>query len=447
MSATTERSRTDSRGPALRNRRIAVIGGGSAYMPGVFRGLVHRVSELDDTAIVLYDIDRERSALMSRLGNRMVQAAGGGARVDTVSSLEEAIADSDFIFTTFRPGGFQARHLDERLPLEHGLVGQETCGPGGFFMACRSVPILLKIATTRDALAPNAWIVNYTNPTSIVAAAVCRYGSGRILALCDQNVADSALWSSLLGIDLTSADIDWVGTNHTTVARRVQLAGEDVTPIVRQKLAELEPEVWPDARSRQLAWLGRHLGLLVNSYLRYYYFHDAVVRDLRHRQMTRSEEILAALPRLYENYRLEAEQPRPDPSQERGGGDHGEFAVNVMCAVAGDESARFIMNTANGEAIDDMPSDTIVEVPCLVDRHGAHPISMGALPRPAKSVIQSVVAYEDLAVDAAARGDRALGLQALLAHPFVRDASEAEKLLREGLNAHSDFLPQFGHEA
>jgi 6-phospho-beta-glucosidase len=412
-------------------------------MPGVFRGLLHRKTDLNGTEVVLYDIDPQHAGLMSRLGNRMAEAAGAGVRVETAPTLEAVIDGSDFIFTTFRPGGFRARHLDERLPLSRGIVGQETCGPGGFFMACRSVPILLHIAEVRDAVAPNAWIVNYTNPTSIVTAAVHRYAGGRILGLCDQNAVDSALWSQMLDIDLTGAEIDWVGTNHVTAAKSVRLRNEDITSAISRRLEELEPEQFPDTASQQLAWLGRRLGLLVNSYLRYYFFHDAVARQLQGQPTTRAEDILATLPRLYEDFRIQAEQPAPDPSRERGGGDHGEFAVDVMCAVAGDESTRYIMNTPNNGAISDLADDAVVEVSCRVDQNGAHTMPAGVLPRAVKGLIQAIAAYEDIAVDAAARGDRRLALQALMAHPFVREATEAAQLLDEGLRTHQEFLPQF----
>src|SRR6266540_3929341 len=148
-------------------RRIAIVGAGSAYMPGVIRGLLARAGDLAGSELALYDLDAGRLELMRGLAARMIAAAG--------AALEEA----DFVFTSFRPGGMHARHLDESIPLRHGVVGQETAGPGGFLMACRSVPVLLEIAEIIHRTAPRAWIVNYTNPTNIVTDAVLRHGGAR----------------------------------------------------------------------------------------------------------------------------------------------------------------------------------------------------------------------------------------------------------------------------
>lgn len=442
MSTPTE-ALAPTHGPSLRNRRIAVIGGGSAYMPGVVRGLLHRIADLENTELALYDIDHSHVEIIASLGSRMANARGASLSLSVAGSAEEAIVGADFVFTTFRPGGFDSRHLDETLPLGYGLVGQETVAPGGFFMACRSVPIVLELARIRDRVAPDAWIINYTNPTSIVTGAVIRHASGRILGLCDQSVPDAALWARLLNLEVADLEIDWVGTNHATAAARVRIAGEDATDLVAERLAGLDPRRESNVTSRYLAWLGRHLGVLVNSYLRYYYFHDEIVDSLRKEPRTRAQEIAEFLPSLYENFTQQAREPMPDPSRRRGGGDHGEFAIDVMCSIAGDEQRRFIINTVNDGAISDLRDDAIVEVPCIVGAHGATPMTMGALPRPARGLIETVAAYEDLAVDAATSGDRRLALQALLAHPLVRDASAAEALLDDALAAYEDQLPQF----
>lgn len=428
---------------ALRSRRIAVIGGGSAYMPGVIRGLLHRTADLQDTQLALYDIDQEHAELMARLGNRMAEARGASLAVTANESAEAAVTGSDFVFTSFRPGGLASRHLDETLPLAHGLVGQETVGPGGLFMSFRSIPILLELASLRDRLAPEAWIINYTNPTSIVTGAVVRHGSGRILGLCDQSAADTSLWASILDIEGAELEADWVGTNHATAATRVRIGGKDATDFITQRLAALDPRGMSDARSRHLAWLGENLGVLVNSYLRYYFFHDEIVLSLRESSQTRAQQIAEFLPGLYEDFRQQADKRAPDPSRRRGGGDHGEFAIDVMCAIAGDEKRRFIINTVNNGAISGLPDEAIVEVPCTVGSAGATPLPMGAIPRPVRGLIEAIAAYEDLAVDAATAGDRGLALQALLAHPFTRDASAAEALLDDALGAHQEHLPQF----
>ncbi|MGA8426200.1 MAG: glycoside hydrolase family 4 [Candidatus Dormiibacterota bacterium] len=433
--------------------KIVIIGGGSAFVPGVFRGLLQRAGDLGDSEVILYDeaaehdyvpVSARRLAINLRLGQRMVAAAGVRIGVRTEADLRTAMTGADFIFTTFRPGGYAARHLDEAIPLRHGIVGQETAGPGGFFMACRSVPVLLRLAELRDQVAPLAWIVNYTNPTSIVTAAVERFGSGRIVGMCDQSNVDDARWTRLLRLSQGALEVDWMGLNHATWAQRVRLDGVDISALVADRLLEVVPEREEDEVIRQTAWLGRAFGLLVNSYLHYYFFHDEVMASLRARSTTRAEDLMARLPALYENYAAEAEREIPDPSTERGGrGQHGQMAVDVICALSRDERRRVIANAVNRGAISDLPDDAIVEVPCLVGARGATPLAMGALPLATSGITAGIESYERLAAEAAATGDRRVARQALLVHPFVRSAPAAEAILEEGLTAHRDLLPQF----
>ncbi|HET7676735.1 MAG TPA: hypothetical protein VFK38_02705 [Candidatus Limnocylindrales bacterium] len=430
--------------------RVAVIGGGSAYMPGIIRGFIGRAADLAGSEMVLQDVDQARVELMGRLAGRMFAAAHDHAgtpaadrlQVRVAPDLEAALDDVDFVLTTFRPGGLAARHLDESIPLRHGVVGQETAGPGGFLMACRSVPVLLGIARTLAARAPRAWIVNYTNPTNVVTDAVLRFSDARIVGLCDQHIGDLELWADLLDLPREGLEADWFGLNHATWAERVRAAGKDLSAVVRARLTALDPTRASEPVG-QLARLARLLGLLPNSYARYYLFHDEVVQELRAKGTTRAEDLTALMPGYYADYARAATLPQPDPSSERGGGVHGDFAVDAICAIAGDERRRMIVNVRNGGAIDGLPEEAVVEVPSRVGRDGARPLAMGPLPHPVRGLTQAVHEYEWLAAEAAARGDRDLALQALAVHPFVRSLPTAEAILQEGLAAHAEHLPQF----
>ncbi|MGI8329033.1 glycoside hydrolase family 4 [Actinomadura scrupuli] len=424
--------------------KIAIVGAGSGYMPGVIRGLLHRSAELAGTELAFHDLDPDHLAVMTRLATAMFAARGAGFTVVPHTDLKTALDGADFVFTTFRPGGMAARRLDESIPLRHGVVGQETAGPGGFLMACRSVPVLLEIARLAG---PDAWIINYTNPTNVVTDAVTRYAPGtRILGLCDQHVGDTEMWASLLGLPSERLEADWIGLNHATWATRVRLDGREID--LPARLAALQPPSggatpWRDPS--RMASLAKALGFLPNSYAKYYFFHDEVVRELRAKGTTRADDILAMLPSYYEQVAAEAARDDPDPSRDRGGGEHGEFAVEVICAIARDERRRIIVNTVNDGAISSLEDDAIVEVPAIVGRQGATPLVMGSLPRPVRGLTQAVHQYERLAADAAATGDRRVALQALMAHPFVRGKDTAEKILEEGLAAHAAHLPQFTH--
>jgi 6-phospho-beta-glucosidase len=423
-------------------RRIAIVGAGSAYMPGVIRGLLGRAADLAGSQLVLHDLDGGRLDLMRRLAARMIAAAGADLEIRAERELRAALDGVDFVFTTFRPGGMLARHLDESIPLRHGVVGQETAGPGGFLMACRSVPVLLEIASVLEETAPRAWIVNYTNPTNIVTDAVLRHRGARIVGLCDQHAGDLELWAGLLAWPAERLEADWLGLNHATWAERLRLDGVEVGGQLRERLERLEPPSG-DLATRQLVELARALGLLPNSYARYYFFHDDVLAELRARPTTRAQDVMARMPGLYDDYEAAARQHAPQPSRERGGGGHGEFAIEVICAIAGDEGRRLIVNTRNGGAIEGLEAEAVVEVPSLVGAAGPAPLAMGPLPRPVRGLTMAIHEYEWLAAEAAATGDRRRALQALMAHPFVKRKAVAEAILEEGLAAHRDHLPQF----
>jgi 6-phospho-beta-glucosidase len=425
--------------------RIAIIGAGSGYMPGVIRGLLHRAADLAGSELACFDIHEGHLDVMTRLARAMFAARGADLTVTACKELEPALDGADFVFTTFRPGGLAARHLDESIPLSYGVVGQETIGPGGFFMALRSVPVLLDIAGILARVAPDAWIVNYTNPTNVVTDAVTRYTEAKIIGLCDQWVGDTETWAALLDLPPDGLEIDWIGLNHFTWAEHARLHGAPVDLRVRLAAAPAPAlAATPHRDPARMAELGRALGLLVNSYSKYYFFHDEVVREQRAKPTTRAEDIMAMLPAYYEQVAAEASRPDPRPSAERGGGEHGEFAVDVISAIAGDEGRRFIVNTANRGAIASLEPDAIVEVPSFLGRHGPTPLVMGELPRAVRGHTQAVHEYERLAADAAVHGDPAIALRALMAHPLINDKRVAEGILHDGLAAHRAHLPRFG---
>ncbi|GAA1851129.1 glycoside hydrolase family 4 [Actinomadura bangladeshensis] len=421
--------------------KIAVIGAGSGYMPGVVRGLLHRADDLAGTELACYDIDSAHLDVMARLARNMFAARGAAFTVSSHTALKAALDGASYVFTTFRPGGLAARHLDESIPLKHGVVGQETAGPGGFLMALRSVPVLLDVAAKAD---PGAWIVNYTNPTNVVTDAVARRTGARIIGLCDQYIGDTEMWADLLGLPSDGLEADWIGLNHATWAERLRLDGRELDlPLLLDDLEVPGGGATPWRDPSRMAELAKTLGLLPNSYAKYYFFHDQVVEELRAKGTTRAQDILAMLPGYYEQVAAESRKPDPDPSRERGGGEHGEFAVDVICALHRDEGRRMIVNTRNNGAVSSLDADAIAEVPSLVGRSGPVPLTMGPLPAPVRGLTQAIHAYERLASDAAVTGDRRTALQALMAHPFVRSKHTAEKILDEGLAAHRDHLPQF----
>jgi len=425
----------------LSANRIAVVGGGSAYLPGVVKGMIQRGEALAGSEVVLYDTDPTANGIICRLARRMVEAAAVEITVRSADTLVAALDGADFVFTTFRPGGMAARAADERIPLRYGVVGQETAGPGGFLMACRSIPVLLEVASLLERWAPSAWIVNYTNPTNIVTDAVSRFGWERIVGLCDQHVADLEEWRRLLALGSGRIEADWVGLNHATFAREIRCDGVVVEDL-GERLARLDPGAMERDDAR-LVRIAQTLDLLPNSYARYYFFHDEIAAELVAAPETRGDVLAAALPSYYAAYEEAAQAAVPEPTKSRGGDGHGELAVDTICAIANDEGRRLIVNTRNGSALADLPGTAIVEVPAVVGRSGPKPLAMGGVPSPVRGLVAAIHEYEWVAAEAAATGSRARALRALVLHPFVRSLEVAERILDDGLAYHAAALPQF----
>jgi len=426
--------------------RICIVGGGSAYMPGIASAFARAHERFPDTTIVLHDIDADALDLQHRLTRGILRSRGAGElRVESTLDRVAALEGADFVLTTFRPGGFAARRLDEAIPLEYGIIGQETAGPGGFAMALRSVPIVLDIAAEmKKVSAPGALLLNYTNPVQIVTEAATRYAPDvPFLGLCDQTAGEIEFLGRLLGVDPRSIEIDTGGTNHMTFTRAVRVDGRDATERVWDRLDHVAREEIGDEYWWRVVRLFRVIRLIPSGYLEYFWFHDEVLAEMRAAGRTRAEEIMELLPQVLESYRREADSPDPHPSMERASEEHGDLAVNVMAAALSGEDARFVLNVPNRGAITNLPEDAVVEVPCRLTGTLAQPIAQGELPPIVAGLVRQVADHARLAAEAAVTGDRNLAVRALLAHPLVRSLDVAERLVDEFLAAHADHLPLF----
>ncbi len=422
-----------------------MIGGGSAYMPGIAYAFARLADRFPDTTVTLHDIDPEALELQARLCRSILRSRGAGhLRLDASGDRAAAIEGADLVLAAFRPGGFPARHLDESIPLRYGIIGQETAGPGGFAMALRSIPVLLDIASEVRALgAPGATILDYTNPVQVVTDALVRHGGVPFLGLCDQTSGEIAFLARLLGADPHALEIDTCGTNHMTFTRAVRLEGEDVTERVWDLLDHVELASLASEPERRTVRLFRVLRHVPSEYLQYFLFHDEVLAEQRAHGRTRAQLIMARLPEVLASYRREADAKDPHPSMERASEEHGDFAVAVMAAMVSGERARFILNVPNGGAVPDLPDDAIVEVPCGLDGGMVGALPQPALPPMVAGLVRQVAEHARLAADAAVTGDRELCVRALIAHPLVRSLPAAEALTDEFLTAHAAYLPQF----
>lgn len=424
--------------------RLCIIGGGSAYMPGIAFALVAHHETFADSTVVLHDIDADALDLQRRLSAGILRSRGAGdITIEVASAREAAIEGASIVLTAFRPGGFEARHLDERIAIDHGIIGQETAGPGGFAMALRSIPLLLEIAgEVQERALPDAWLLNYTNPVQLVSEAMHRFGPPvRYLGLCDQTAGEQRLLAGLMGVSPASIELDTAGVNHMTFTRAVRIDGVDATDAVWRRLDSAErTEVESDGWWRVVR-LFRLLRVIPSLYMQYFLCHEEVLTEMRAAGRTRAEEIMAILPEVVASYRAEADAAYPEPTMARASAEHGDFAVSIAAALRSGDRHRVILNLPNEGQVEDLATGAIVETPATIDGGVVRALPQGALPPEVSGLVRQVAAHAAVAAEAAVTRDRSTAVRALAIHPLVRDLAAAEALVDAYLAAHARFLP------
>jgi 6-phospho-beta-glucosidase len=412
---------------------LALIGAGSSYTPELIDGLITHYEQLPFSEVRLQDIDPDRLATLSGLAERMLARAGLPVAVVSTTNRRTALEGADFVNCLIRVGGMAARIQDERIPVRHGLIGQETTGPGGMMKALRTIPVMLELAADIAAICPHAWLINYTNPSGIIAEALGTYGQARFVGLCSGPQGWSAAILRAMEVPPERATVDWMGLNHLGFATRVWVDGEDATSDAIEAVADhwaLDGE------------LLRTLGAIPASYLQYYYRHDELVTAARQPgYRTRGEQVSEIESALLRAYADPALDEKPALLRQRGGGGYANAAFAAMIAIAHNTGSRQIIQVPNQGALDDLPAGAAVEVPCILDHTGPHPLRMGAIPLPIRGLIQAVKTYETLTVEAAVQQSKRVALQALLAHPLAPDWTAARVLLDELLAANQAWIP------
>jgi 6-phospho-beta-glucosidase len=424
--------------------RLVYIGGGSTRAPGTVAALVERAAGFAGSEVVLVDLDSERLEVVRRLAERMAAARGADVRVSVTTDRAVALDAADVVLTSFRPGGFEARYLDESIPLAHGVIGQETQGPGGFFMALRSIAVMRDIVADMERLCPNAWLVNYTNPVNIVSEAVTHHSPIRCVSLCEGPITFPSGMARAAGLDPEPLDAVLVGVNHTGWTVRHEYDGADVMPLIEEADARRRASPEPLDRTARMLHLAATMGALPSAYLYYYYFHEEAVAEARARGQTRAQEIMAEVADYWRHYteQAEADEPILDPDRSRGGILELELAIDVIDALVNDRGQVWPVNVPNaGGALAGFPEDLVVEVPGRVSAAGIQPIAQPPLPRQVRGLIQALGEYQALTAEAAWSGNRRDGIRALASNPLVRTLPMAETLYDEMANAHRAYLP------
>jgi 6-phospho-beta-glucosidase len=399
--------------------KIAVVGGGSTYTPELVSGL----TRLDVDEFVLEDIDPERREVVGGMARRMLARQGFEGGLEVTGDLDAAVEGADFVLVQIRVGGQEARLRDETAPLACGCIGQETTGAGGFAKAMRTVPVVLDIAErVRELGSPGAWIVDFTNPVGIVTRALLD-GGHRAVGLCNVAIGFQRRFAGWLGVEPTRVLVDQVGLNHLTWVRGVLLDGADVLPSL---LAEHGDELAEDIElPRRLL---EELGVVPSYYLRYFYAHDAVLREQLEGE-PRAAVVQEIERGLLDLYRDPAVDERPDLLMQRGGAYYSEAALGLISSLMTGDGAVHEVDVRNGSTLPGLAADDVVEVPARVGRDGPEPLPQEPLAPELLGLVQHVAAYERLTVRAALSRDPVDARKALLAHPLIGQVELIDGLL------------------
>jgi 6-phospho-beta-glucosidase len=393
--------------------KVAVIGGGSTYTPELIEGLIAHRDDLGLSEVALMDIEAERLGIVGDFCRRMVAHAKAGFQVEVTTERSSALDGAGFVLTQIRVGGQAGRHKDIQLGLRHGLVGQETTGVGGFAKALRTVPVILDICKDMESLCPNAWLINFTNPSGLVTEAILKHGRERAIGLCNNPINLKIDVAKYLGVEVGQVELDYIGLNHLSWVRRILVDGKDALPRVLEAVTGAgRPANIPEELDYPPGFI-KALGMIPSSYLRYYYLTKKAVAE------------------LMEVYRNPSTREKPEALAKRGGANYSRAAFELIRAIHLDLGETHVVNVRNQGTIACLPPECAVEVACRVDAKGAHPLPLDPPGSEIRGLMQHVKAYEELAVEAAVTKSRRAAILALCAHPLVADAELSEVLVGE----------------
>lgn len=436
--------------------KIATIGGGSSYTPELIEGFIKRQDEIPISELWLVDIEdgREKLEIVGAMAQRMVKAAGLDWKVYLTLDRREALKDADFVSTQFRVGLLDARIKDERIPLSHGIIGQETNGAGGMFKAFRTIPVILDIIDDMRELCPDAWLVNFTNPAGMVTEAAIKYGGWeRTVGLCNIPINCMHMCAEVLNLKPQDLMFKFAGLNHFHWHRVWDKNGNERTEEIIEKL--YNPEKKSTMKDSGVANIKdiefnyeqiEDLGLLPCHYHRYYYSTDDMLKDELEefkKGETRAEVVKRTEAELFELYKDPKLDYKPEQLAKRGGAHYSDAACELIASIYNNKNTRMVVSTKNKGAISDLPYDSVVEISSIITAEGPQPITWGVFNSAPRGMIQVMKSMEELTISAAVTGNYKRALQAFTINPLVPSGAIAKNILDEMLVAHEKHLPQF----
>ncbi|WP_238883244.1 6-phospho-beta-glucosidase [Clostridium sp. YIM B02551] len=431
--------------------KIVTIGGGSSYTPELVEGFIKRHKELPVRELWLVDIEagKHKLEVVGDLAKRMVKKAGVPMEIHTTLDRREALKGADFVTTQLRVGLLDARIKDERIPLSHGVIGQETNGAGGMFKAFRTIPVILDIDKDMAELCPDAWLINFTNPAGIVTEALLRHGKNKkVIGLCNVPIGMEMAVAKMCNVEHERVRMDFAGLNHMVYGLNIYVDGKRVNEEIIQTISEGKVDGIVK-NIKDFEWTPefiKALGVMPCPYHKYYYQSKNMLEDeLKEfaKGETRAEVVKRLeddLFKLYDDPNLDIKPPQ---LEKRGGAYYSDAACRLINSIYNDKKDIQAVNTINNGAIADLPAESAVEISCIITKDGPKPINIGKLPVQINGLIQQIKSFERTVVEAAISGDYNLALLALTINPLVADEKMAKILLDELLEAHKEYLPQF----
>ncbi|MDN6161604.1 MAG: 6-phospho-beta-glucosidase [Atopostipes sp.] len=433
--------------------KIATIGGGSSYTPELVEGFIERYEEMPIKELWLVDVEmgKEKQDIVGAMAKRMVEKAGIDCEIHLTLDRREALKDADFVTTQLRVGQLDARVLDERIPLSHGMIGQETNGAGGIFKALRTVPIILDIVEDMRELCPDAWLIDFTNPAGMVTEAVVRYGEwDKVIGLCNIPVNAIAKEASLLDRDPEDLFFHFAGINHlhwhTVVDEKGNSLTEELIDIMYKDSEDSKNIVANIDKNNLLYEQVQDLEMIPCPYHRYYYLTDEMLEEeLKDFEDsgTRAEQVKVLEKELFELYQNEDLDYKPKQLAERGGARYSDAACNIINSIYNDKGMIMTVSTQNNGTITDLPADSVVEVTSMITGNGPIPFQFGSFDPAERGLLQLMKSMELLTIEAAVTGDYGRLLQAFTMNPLITSGSIAQKVMNELLVAHEEYLPNF----
>ncbi len=435
---------------------IVIAGGGSTYTPEIILMLLDNLDRLPLRSIKLYDNDEERQNKVAKACEILVKEKDPSIEYLATTDPKTAYTDVDFCLAHIRVGKLQMRELDEKIPLKYGVVGQETCGPGGIAYGMRSIAGVLENIDYMEKYSPDCWMLNYSNPAAIVAEATRRLRpNSRVINICDMPIGLEQNFAKILGFkNRKEMDVRYFGLNHFGWWSSIkdkdgrEYLGRLIDHILEHGNCPLDStdEDYTDASWRATAVKMKDLAavdptLVPNSYLQYYLYPDDMVAHTDP-NYTRTNQVLDGREKRVfgECAKIEASGTAKDTKLEIG--IHALFIVDLATALAFNTHERMLLIVENNGAIENFPSDAMVEIPCIVGKDGYEPLSVGKIPTFQKGLMEEQVAVEKLVVDAWMEKSYHKLWQALTLSKTVPSAKVAKLILDDLIEANKAYWPE-----